>query len=55
MMYHGTPHQLADKKSPLVLGSGSQGKYKKDGLVTHDRSQADRRVEAVCKSKTLKG
>ena len=50
----GTPHQLTDKKSPLVLGTGGEGKHKKDGLMTHDRSQVHRRVEAVRKSKTLK-
>ena len=53
----GTPHQLADKKCLLVLGSDGEGKYKKNGLMTHDRSQAhsQRQVEAVRKSKTLKG
>ena len=50
----GTPHQLADKKSSLVLGSGGEGKHKKDGLLTHERSRAHRQVDAVCKSKTLK-
>ena len=47
---HGTPLPFADKNSPLVLGSGSEGKYKKDGLITHDRSQAHRRVEAAHKT-----
>ena len=48
MPWNSSP--IADKNSPLVLGSGSEGKYKKAGLITHDRSQSHRRVEAAHKT-----
>ena len=49
----GTPLPFADKNSPLVLGSSSEGKYTTDGLITHDRSQAHRRVEAAHKTQRV--
>ncbi len=47
---HGTPHTFADEKSPLVLGSDSEWKNRKDGLITHDGSQDQRRDEAAHKT-----
>ena len=52
---NGTPHQLADRKSPLVLGSGGEGRYKKDGLVTHDKSNVHRKIEALRSREKAKG